>query len=641
MKPQPPQSISLSPVIPPVKCIDYGFRQHTGECWIDSIQMFFCFQDGIKEIVQPKLHLLSPEQIISLAESSGRRKLLPKMYDNEELYQSTRVLLLEYLDLLKKRFILYYSKVKSYSDPASPSLAINIGQCAFSMSLLNSFYGNKLQRVTESGGGDKDTEQLIIILLSYCFLDKDDDLFINYKNKEGIEIKDADDLLGSLIELNLIRTGEGHATLFFECNNIKYHYDDNDSMSDKLIQQFNYIDSYFKVSPLPKIPTIYGPTYQNADFKDFTIRNFLLIYKFDEKYKNIKLENFLMLEIDKNKITKDSFCYYTDNITEYTKFNEIIEFLIERIIGFKNEYISCSFIHQHINTKVKFTYTFHPYLNIKYSSTFLLKACERGNLTTVDLLIKAGANPNFINDDDGFTALIWAVRQNHLEVVRLLLRLGVKDIINNIDKTNNNALSLSIINNNLEIVKELFKHGANPNFNYINNDNLLLLAIDNNYVEIVKELLNNSIDIHYKNSITSETPLLKAIKSNNLNIVIELLNHGINISEINSITGDTPLILAIKSNNLNIVIELLNRGVNIDEINSITGDTPLMLAIKRRYFNIVSELLKRGAKTDILNKKTGDDFISLFLESKENFSNFKLIGGSYFNKYLKYLNKQR
>ena len=140
MEPQPPQSISLAPVIPPVKCLDYGFRQHTGECWIDAIQMFFCFQDGIKEVVQPKLHLLSPEQIISLAESSGRRKLLPKMYENEELYQSTRVLLLEYLDLLKKRFILYYSKVKSYSDPVSPSLAINIGQCASSLAFLNSSF---------------------------------------------------------------------------------------------------------------------------------------------------------------------------------------------------------------------------------------------------------------------------------------------------------------------------------------------------------------------------------------------------------------------------------------------------------------------------------------------------------------------
>jgi hypothetical protein len=91
-------------------CMKIGFNQHLGECWNDSIQMFFVSQDEIKDVVQRKLYFLEVDEIINLAILRGRKKYLPKMYSDEtgkSKYDKMIDDISVYLCYFKKRFLHY------------------------------------------------------------------------------------------------------------------------------------------------------------------------------------------------------------------------------------------------------------------------------------------------------------------------------------------------------------------------------------------------------------------------------------------------------------------------------------------------------------------------------------------------------
>lgn len=90
-------------------CIGYGdyFRQHTGECWNDAIQMLLCFSDEIKASVQSKLFNLTPDEIIDFSYLENREKYLMNTYRKSDtgylLSNKFEKRLKKYLSFLQKR----------------------------------------------------------------------------------------------------------------------------------------------------------------------------------------------------------------------------------------------------------------------------------------------------------------------------------------------------------------------------------------------------------------------------------------------------------------------------------------------------------------------------------------------------------
>ena len=93
-----------------------------------------------------------------------------------------------------------------------------------------------------------------------------------------------------------------------------------------------------------------------------------------------------------------------------------------------------------------------------YGSSPLITAAVFGELEIAKILINAGADLNFKNDE-GSTPLITAAAFDHTDLAKLLIDSGA-----NIDLTNNEgstALMLAVLYSNIDIVKSLLDKGAN------------------------------------------------------------------------------------------------------------------------------------------------------------------------------------
>jgi ankyrin repeat protein len=173
-----------------------------------------------------------------------------------------------------------------------------------------------------------------------------------------------------------------------------------------------------------------------------------------------------------------------------------------------------------------------------------------------------------VKDKDGWTALIYAAANGHIECVSLLLERGA-DV--NLTTTGQGVTALwAAARNFTGIVELLLTHGADPN----------------------------------KKDDTAVTPLMQAAQFGSVNIVSALLKAGAMINEINEY-GDTALKGAVRYNRRNIIKLLLGKGADLNQGDDF-GMTVLMEVIKQgdydTCYDIVKMLLEAGADVNQKDK---------------------------------------
>ena len=122
----------------------------------------------------------------------------------------------------------------------------------------------------------------------------------------------------------------------------------------------------------------------------------------------------------------------------------------------------------------------------------------------VELLIKRGANINFMYDD--FISLLCiAVDRGDVEIIKILLRApAIKVDLFSTDGTT--ALYGAVRYGYREIVEMLLKNSADPNITYGESVTLLHLACTHGHTDIVKMLLNAGADIDAETAAEKYTP---------------------------------------------------------------------------------------------------------------------------------------
>ncbi|KAH9189215.1 hypothetical protein AeNC1_008809 [Aphanomyces euteiches] len=232
----------------------------------------------------------------------------------------------------------------------------------------------------------------------------------------------------------------------------------------------------------------------------------------------------------------------------------------------------------------------------------LLEAAKGGDLKKVRALLDDDANVNY-NDKNDETALHWASRKGHLDIVQELLARQDENRLMLLEQDGETALHLASSKGHLDIVKELLVHAAS--IDVANHDGVTALqrAAWYGHLETVKELLARgaSIDVANKNGVTA---LQWALMNGHLDIVKELLTCGASVDLTNN-NGESALYWASRKGHLEIVKELLASGAS-------TGMMALHGASWNGHLNIVKELLARGASVNAASK---DGETALYLAS--------------------------
>lgn len=176
----------------------------------------------------------------------------------------------------------------------------------------------------------------------------------------------------------------------------------------------------------------------------------------------------------------------------------------------------------------------------------LYEAIKNGNKEITDILIKAGADVNSVDDTGKNYMLYTFAREGQLDNIKALLALGAD--------VNNGAL-----------------HGV--------------CSVDETSMKLTRSM--NLI-----NNIKSASPA---------EIVTYLLNAGADVNSTDK-DGKTPLHMAAGSNQVEIVRLLILAGADINKPDKFIMDTPLHIASSRGNYKVVKQLLAAGADAHIKNR---------------------------------------
>lgn len=212
----------------------------------------------------------------------------------------------------------------------------------------------------------------------------------------------------------------------------------------------------------------------------------------------------------------------------------------------------------------------------KHGRTPLHLAANKGHLSVVQILLKAGCDLD-VQDDGDQTALHRASVVGNTEIIAALIQEGCA--LDRQDKDGNTALHEASWHGFSQSAKLLVKAGANVLAKNKAGNTALHLACQNSHAQSTRILLLAGSRADLKNN-AGDTCLHVAARYNHLPIIKLLLSAFCSVHEKNQ-AGDTALHIAAALNHKKVVKILLEAGADGTIVNN-AGQTPLETA---RYHN--------------------------------------------------------
>jgi len=223
-------------------------------------------------------------------------------------------------------------------------------------------------------------------------------------------------------------------------------------------------------------------------------------------------------------------------------------------------------------------------------------AAYNGNSGVVRLLCQEyGVDVNYSTSETledepkkGITALEWAARKGHAEVVKVLLD-NKADV--NVSRTDGvTPLWIAAQEGHLEVVKLLLHNKADVNANrHTDGVTPLLMPAQEGHTDVVKLLLDNKADVNASQH-NGVTPLYTAACAGHTDVVKLLLDNKADVNA-SKRCGATPLYIAACKGHIEVVKLLLANKANVNARHGGRfGDKPIDAARRNHHSEIVKLL---------------------------------------------------
>ena len=228
--------------------------------------------------------------------------------------------------------------------------------------------------------------------------------------------------------------------------------------------------------------------------------------------------------------------------------------------------------------------------------TALLVACRNNNTEVVNMLLRAGTDPNAA-DADGYKCLHQAIVGGcSKEIIQRIIDHGGD--VNAKNTKGETALLIACLKRNEDVLIALLNAGADPNITDIKRDTCLHWAVSRGCSkETLLAIIDGGADVNAINR-AGQTALMCAYGTENTVAISVLLNAGAN-PDIADVTGYTCLHVGVMSCSCKETLqELIDHGVDVNATDT-EGQTALMVACLKGNENAIVVLLNAGADPDI------------------------------------------
>ena len=269
------------------------------------------------------------------------------------------------------------------------------------------------------------------------------------------------------------------------------------------------------------------------------------------------------------------------------------------------------------------------------NSTPLMIASLYGHYDIAKALIDNGALVN-LRADDGFNALMEAVRTDNIEIAKLLINNNSDINIKN--KDGENMIMIACENGNEKMFNLLVENNADINEKSSWGASALIYASKKGNINIMKYLIDNGIDVNGKADYNGDTPLIWAVTGKNPYEASKLLiENGADVNATNDggvapatiLAGSVPKVvkllkdngadldtkfadyyppiaIAAGEGNLEIVKALVENGADVNYYPNDINYTAIFHAIDQHNYEVAEYLFKNGVDLNIKMKPDND-----------------------------------
>ena len=161
------------------------------------------------------------------------------------------------------------------------------------------------------------------------------------------------------------------------------------------------------------------------------------------------------------------------------------------------------------------------------ATTDLADAVMKRDAVAVRALLLKKADVN-APQNDGTTALMWAVRLDDLETADQLIRAGAK--VSTVNRVGATALALAAINGSAAMLQKLIKAGADPNAPLSpTGDTALMMAARTGNPAALNALIESGANVNARESWGGTTPLMWAASERHADAVKVLVDRGADV----------------------------------------------------------------------------------------------------------------